>query len=47
MGEQSIAKAMGVAWMLAISIIVGSNALGASVETLLMPGKVSRAHVKQ
>lgn len=47
MGEQSIAKAMGVAWMLTISMIVGSNALGASVETLLMPGKVSRAHVKQ
>jgi hypothetical protein len=33
--------------MTALSIIAASSAFAASVETLLMPGKVTRAHVKQ
>jgi hypothetical protein len=33
--------------MVAASILADSSAIGASVETLLMPGKVTRAHVKQ
>src|SRR5450631_2794732 len=39
--------AVGVAWMMAISLMAVSSAFAASVETLLMPGKVTRAHEKQ
>ncbi len=34
-------------WLLTLSLLLSAFAHGASVETLLMPGKVSNAHVKQ
>src|SRR5258706_228495 len=36
-----------VAWLMAITLMSFSSAFAANVETLLMPGKVSRAHIKQ
>src|ERR1700692_3803155 len=40
-------RAIGGAWMAAMMILAGSHAGSATVETLLMPGKVTRAHEKQ
>src|SRR5271165_2019950 len=40
-------KTLGVLWMMAISLVAASGAQAATVETLLMPGKVTRAHEKQ
>jgi len=37
----------GAAWLMAIALMSISSAFAANVETLLMPGKVSRAHEKQ
>src|ERR1700688_212796 len=42
----SRSKSLGVLWMMA-SLTTVSGASAATVETLLMPGKVTRAHVKQ
>jgi hypothetical protein len=36
-----------VAWLMALAMMTVTNAFATSVETLLMPGKVTRAHVKQ
>jgi nitrate/TMAO reductase-like tetraheme cytochrome c subunit len=40
-------KIRGAAWVMAISLMAVSSAFAATVETLLMPGKVTRAHEKQ
>src|ERR1700761_3809669 len=39
--------AVGIAWMTAMCCAAPASVFAASVETLLMPGKVTRAHVKQ
>ncbi|MFI4889381.1 MAG: cytochrome c3 family protein [Steroidobacterales bacterium] len=41
------ATATRAAWLMALAWLGGSGAFAASVETLLMPGPVTRAHVKQ
>jgi hypothetical protein len=40
-------SAQRIAWLGAVFLMMVSSAFATSVETLLMPGKVSRAHVKQ
>jgi len=47
MRKAGIASVVGVAWMTVVSCMGSSGAFAASVERLLMPGKVTRAHVKQ
>lgn len=47
MRGQGIARSLGIAWMTASLSLASWNAFGSSVEALLMPGKVSRAHQKQ
>ena len=42
-----IVGAVGAAWMTLVSLVGASSAHAATVETLLMPGKVTRAHIKQ
>src|SRR5579859_7005854 len=39
--------AIGIAWMVAMSFMTSRQTHAASVETLLMPGKVTRVHLKQ
>src|ERR1700743_937052 len=39
--------AVGGGWMIAVSSMMSHDVAAASVETLLMPGKVTRAHEKQ
>src|ERR1019366_6531206 len=41
------AKLSAAAWLMALVFLAVSGAFAATVETLLMPGKVTRAHVKQ
>ncbi len=45
--KRTAQRAIGIAWMTALSFIAAPGVFAASVETLLMPGKVTRAHVKQ
>jgi len=40
-------KIASAAFVIGLSAMAGTDALAASVETLVMPGKVTRAHVKQ
>src|SRR5271169_4200460 len=40
-------RTLGVLWIMVISLVAVSGASAATVETLLMPGKVTRAHEKQ
>jgi len=47
MRSQGIGRAFRIVIMTAISLAACSRSEAASVETLLMPGKVTRAHVKQ
>ena len=47
MRKTGIFSALGAAWMTLVSCVGASTAYAATVETLLMPGKVTRAHVKQ
>src|SRR5580692_4148930 len=47
MRAQGCRNTRGVAWLMAIALMSFSSAFAANVETLLMPGKVSRAHIKQ
>src|SRR5579863_8608966 len=47
MRAQGRGKAVGVACMMAVSLMTVSGAVAATVETLLMPGKVTHAHEKQ
>src|SRR5579871_3970797 len=42
-----IVGAVGAAWMSLVSLVGASSAHAATVETLLMPGKVAHAHIKQ
>ncbi len=46
MRVDGMVKTMGAAWAAAIMLMAASGAFAASVETLLMPGKVARAHEK-
>src|ERR1700722_1808357 len=47
MRKTTIVSALGVVWMTLVSCMGASGALAATVETLLMPGPVTRAHIKQ
>src|SRR5579864_420525 len=47
MRKKAVVSALGVMWMTIVSCSLTSSAMAATVEKLLMPGKVSRAHVKQ
>src|SRR3984957_7475100 len=47
MRAQGCRNTRGVAWLWGIALMSFPSAFAANVETLLMPGKVSRAHIKQ
>jgi hypothetical protein len=47
MRAQGSVKTAGAAWLMAISFAMAPGSFAASVETLLMPGKVTQSHVKQ
>jgi hypothetical protein len=47
MWKKGVVGFLGVVWMAIVSCSWSSSALAVSVEKLLMPGKVSRAHIKQ
>src|ERR1700730_8786315 len=47
MRGKGIGRAIGIACMTAITLIAVSSAFAGTVETMLMPGKVTRPHEKQ